>query len=308
MSQKTAFITGCSPGGIGDALARELHGRGFLVFATARSTAKLEGLRAMGMETMQLDVTSDESLAQAATALAAHPAVAARGLDLLVNNAGVDYVMPLADMSLRAMRQALDANLYGALAGTRVLLDQLVRAGGTVVMLGSITPFLGGTPFQVTYVATKAAIAAASDTMRVELRPLGVRVVLLVPGSIQTNLFKDHMGGGEGEGGGIKVPENSWYAPIRDVIEKRGFLNGVRWTPVDVFAKNVVDKLLKKSPPIRIWSGSLSSIVWWIKGFIWTGSMVSALSSPSFFSRLSCCCALADAWNLATRIGYTSAP
>jgi 1-acylglycerone phosphate reductase len=286
MAQNTVLITGCSPGGIGDALARELHRSGWLVFATARNITKLADLEALGMETMQLDVASDDSIHAMASKLAAHPRIAERGLDMLINNAGIDHIMPFADFTLADIRRSLDTNLYGSLAVTNVLLRHVVRARGVVVLMGSITPHLPGTPFQTLYIATKAAIEAASHVMRVEMAPLGVRVVLLVPGSIKTRLMEDHVGGhtqaghgGAGGSDGIAVPEGSWYTPIKEVIERRGFLDGITFTPVDVFARDVVGKLLRTQTPAQIWSGNLSSVVWWIKGLLWTGSMVCLTST-----------------------------
>jgi 1-acylglycerone phosphate reductase len=277
MAQKTALITGCSPGGIGDALARELHGRGFLVFATARETAKLAELQAMGMEILQLDVTSDLSFDALASRLAAHPRIAEHGLDLLINNAGIDHVMPFADLTLKDIRISLDTNLYGSLAGTSVLLRHLVKAKGMVIMMGSITPFLGGLPFQAMYIATKTAVIAVSNSLRVEFAPLGVKVVCLVPGCIQSKLFEDHIGTDGSDG--IRVPDNSWYAPLKETIEQRTFLKSVRWTPLHVFAASVVDGLLKDQPPKQLWTGSLATLVWWLRGLIWPTNMVSLVWS-----------------------------
>jgi 1-acylglycerone phosphate reductase len=276
MVQKTVLITGCSPGGIGDGLARELQGRGWLVFATARNTAKLADLRALGMEALELDVTSDASIEKMVAELAAHPPIAGHGLDLVINCAGIDMLMPFADFTLPGLRRSIDTNLYGTLAVTNVLLPHVVRAHGTVVLVGSITPHMPGMPFQSLYVATKAGIEAASHTLRVELAPLGVKVMLLVPGCIKTHIFEDHVGG-KGDGkvqDGIAMPEGSWYAPIRNIVEGRVFTKGVTWAPVAPFAKKVADQLAKAKPPLQLWLGPLSGIVWWIKGWLWVGSLV----------------------------------
>jgi 1-acylglycerone phosphate reductase len=85
MGQKTVLITGCSEGGIGDALAKSFHKKGFRVFASARNTAKVLHLKDMGLDIIQLDVTDEESIKQAASIV---KAATGGYLDFLVNNSG----------------------------------------------------------------------------------------------------------------------------------------------------------------------------------------------------------------------------
>lgn len=85
MTSKSVLITGCSQGGIGDALAREFHAKGLRVFATVRNLAKIQHLKELGLEILQLDVTDDHSITQAVESVKAQTGGT---LDILVNNSG----------------------------------------------------------------------------------------------------------------------------------------------------------------------------------------------------------------------------
>ena len=85
MDQKTVLITGCSEGGIGDALAKAFHKKGLRVFATARNLAKIEHLKALGLDVLALDVVDDESIKNAVESV---KAATGGTLDILVNNSG----------------------------------------------------------------------------------------------------------------------------------------------------------------------------------------------------------------------------
>ena len=96
MGQKTVLITGCSEGGIGDALAQNFHKRGFRVFASARNTEKVEHLKKMGLDIVQLDVTDEESIKKAVSTV---KAATGGYLDFLVNNSCLLYTSDAADES-----------------------------------------------------------------------------------------------------------------------------------------------------------------------------------------------------------------
>jgi 1-acylglycerone phosphate reductase len=154
---KLALITGCSKGGIGDALAQEFHSKGVRVFATARNLEKIEHLKKLGLDVLQLDVTSTESIRQAVAAVERET----NGkLDFLVNNAGMGrhpgpscmlhipvltrvfdptgYTMPLLDADLDVARQVFDLNVFSVLAVTQAFAPSLIAAKGKVLNIGSI--------------------------------------------------------------------------------------------------------------------------------------------------------------------------
>ena len=113
VSEKTILITGCSQGGLGDALARALRQRGHRVIATARNPAKMSHFQALGIEILNLDVLSEESIAQCVKTVAAQHNGA---VDILINNSGAGYSIPLTDASLAEARRLFDLNVWSGLA------------------------------------------------------------------------------------------------------------------------------------------------------------------------------------------------
>ncbi|KJR82157.1 short-chain dehydrogenase/reductase [Sporothrix schenckii 1099-18] len=267
VAQKSVLITGCSLGGIGDALAREFHKRGLQVFATARNTAKMTELEALGITTLEMDVTSPESI----KAAVAHVATASGGrLDILVNNAGLNHVMPFADCDLADVKRVLDTNIFGVFAVTHALLPQLRAAGGVVANISSINTVLHP-PYQTAYNASKAAINTLGDTLRVELAPLGVRVVTIITGSVASHLF-------DNADERCHLPEGSVYAPLKERIEKKDFLDGIHWTPANDYARQVASDLLRTSPQPVLWRATFATMAWILNTFGWTGMLDSPMS------------------------------
>lgn len=264
MASKTILITGCSKGGIGDGLAREFKSRGLRVFAAGRDPAKMAHLHDLGITVTVLDVTDSESVALAAETV--RQATDGRGLDILINNAGVNHIMPFADCAVDDFRRVIDANVIGVFAVTQAFLPQLIDAKGTVANIGSVNEvFLP--PFQAAYNASKAAIAAFSDTIRTELLPFGVKVVHIKTGAVASNLFRS-------ERPGDKMPSGSMYSPCKDKIEDRAFLEGTKFATPEEYAKEVANDLLGKPGPV-LWRGPTAGIGRLLSYFAWPGIMVS---------------------------------
>jgi NAD(P)-dependent dehydrogenase (short-subunit alcohol dehydrogenase family) len=182
--RKAVLVTGASSG-IGRATALHLVGRGFEVFAGVRRESDAEELRDPGSDRLTpliLDVTDDWTVAGAAAAIA--DATGGR-LFGLVNNAGVSLKAPLELTPTDSIRGVMGVNVVGLLDVTRELLP-LLRAGrGRIVNVSSGHGLLA-TPDTSVYAASKAAVEAASDALRVELRPFGVRVTCLAVGKVET--------------------------------------------------------------------------------------------------------------------------
>ncbi|KAI0430230.1 hypothetical protein F5Y09DRAFT_237298 [Xylaria sp. FL1042] len=308
MSQKTVLITGCSDGGIGAALAAEFQLRGLRVFATARDPAKMAGLAALGIETLALDVASDASIEQAVAIVQEKLSNSnnntndngkdkdrsntsqgpRKRLDFLINNAGVNHVMPFTDTKPSDLKRVFDTNVIGSLAVTQAFVPLLMHQRGgqedgggasppetkrdgkgkaIVVMLGSVNEVFSP-PYQVAYNASKAAVHAAARTLRVELAPLGIQCVTLMTGSVRTKLF---------ENAPTKVPEGSFYQPLASRIEGREFLKNAQWVDADDFARQVADDLLKPKPKLDIWRGGLARIASWLAWLGWEGMLDSAM-------------------------------
>lgn len=263
-NRKVVLITGCSAGGIGSALALEFHAQGHHVFATARSSAKMAHLRDAGIAALEMDVTSDASIA---TAVQAVTRDAGGKLDVLVNNAGVNHIMPFADASMASIRAVLDTNVAGVLAVTQAFLPLLVSARGVVANIGSVNQVFNP-PFQVAYNASKAALAAISDTLRVELAPVGVRVVHIVTGAVSSHLMENKGAPADA------VPEESMYSAIRQHIEKRAFLDKVKCATAEEYAKQVVHDLTKKKQPPVLYRAPTALVARILSIFMWHGMLV----------------------------------
>ena len=260
---KTVLITGCSKGGVGDALAREFHRRGHAVFACARSGAKMAELAALGIRTLELDVGSPAAIAAALEAVRG----ATPRLDVLINNAGVNYVMPFADSAVDEVRNVLETNVVSVFAVTQAFLPLLIEAKGVIANIGSVNQALNP-PYQSAYTASKAALAAVGNTLRVELAPFGVRVVTVVTGSVRSRLF-------DNADSRSRLPQGSLYAPLKERIDKRDFLDGITWTSAEEYAKQIATDLLKPKPKPVLWRATFSTMAWFVNTFLWQGALAS---------------------------------
>jgi NAD(P)-dependent dehydrogenase (short-subunit alcohol dehydrogenase family) len=232
ISPQSILITGCSSG-IGRALALEFKKRGHTVFATARQAQALASLTAMGLIAVELDVTSQESIDKAREQIRSQT----NQLDMLVNNAGYGQFGAVLDTDSNALRRQFETNVVAPVALSRAFLP-LLRASSSacIANVGSISG-IATTPFAGVYCASKAALHALSDAMRMELGPLGVRVVTVQPGGI-TSKFGDNA---EHQ---IQFPVGSPYAAIARFIQGRAKISQVGATPAEVFANTVVTHLL----------------------------------------------------------------
>jgi NAD(P)-dependent dehydrogenase (short-subunit alcohol dehydrogenase family) len=181
---ETVVVTGASSG-IGEATARLLAQRGLRVLAGVRNDEDAE--RAGGLhelvEPVRLDVTDEGSIAAAAQGLGDAP------LAGLVNNAGISVSGPLEFVPLDEWRRQLEVNVLGQVAVTQAFLPALRRARGRIVNISSV----GGrvaVPMLSPYNASKFAIEGLSDSLRRELRPLGVDVAVVEPGAIATEIWR----------------------------------------------------------------------------------------------------------------------
>jgi len=221
---RAVLITGCSAGGIGSSLATAFQRHGYHVFATARSVSKMSHLASLpNMTLLTLEVTSSTSI-QAAVA-----AVEDSGhrLEVLVNNAGIAPVMPLLDQDMAGAREVFETNVWGGLALVQAFKEVLVSGGGCVVNVGSMNA-LAVPAWMGVYNASKAAQHVLMETLRIELEPLGVRVLTVVTGAIDTVVMTK-------QAGTFRLPEDSMYTAIEGKLRERAEGHEVvpRTTPDD---------------------------------------------------------------------------
>ncbi|MFE9725315.1 SDR family oxidoreductase [Streptomyces sp. NPDC005794] len=181
-AQKLIVVTGASTG-MGASTARELARRGFHVLAGVRRDHDADAIRSAGIEPVILDITEPERVEAIAARVAADP----RALHALVNNAGIQVNGPVEALPMAEWRRVFDVNLFGHIAVTQALLPALLRGKGRVINISSI----GGKYAMATYGAyagAKFALEAVSDSLRREVAPLGVQVVVVEPGGVRTEI------------------------------------------------------------------------------------------------------------------------
>jgi 1-acylglycerone phosphate reductase len=185
-SKRTVLITGCSDGSLGSALAFAFHKAGWRVIVSARNIAKLKNSVAAGLEAVQLDVTSEESIANAVSAVSE---LTSGSLDALVNNAGAGFCLPLLDIDISKMHDLFELNVFPLVSVTRAFFPLLIQPSHGSMLInhtsgaGMITT---GMPFQGAYAASKAAAASLTENLRLELQPFGIKVINIVTGSVKS--------------------------------------------------------------------------------------------------------------------------
>jgi NAD(P)-dependent dehydrogenase (short-subunit alcohol dehydrogenase family) len=181
MDQPVAIVTGGSSG-IGESVCRALQGAGFTVYAAARRMDQMASLAAAGMKIVKVDVTDDGSL----VALVDQVVAETGRIDVLVNNAGYGSYGALEDVPMDEARRQFDVNVFGLARLTQLVLPHMrSRRSGRIVNISS----MGGKiyePMGSWYHSTKFAVEGLSDSLRMELRPFGIQVVLIEPGAIKT--------------------------------------------------------------------------------------------------------------------------
>ncbi len=270
---RTVLITGCSDGGLGAALALAFHKhRGYRVFATARNTERMGHLKSVGIETLQLDVTSEESITACVEKVSS---LTGGTLDMLVNNAGGGYNMPTIDVSIPEVRRQFDLNVFGPLRLIQAffpLLRLSMTATKLIVNNTSCAPELA-LPFMGSYTASKSALSTFSETLRMELQPFDIKVVDLRTGGVQSKFFenvKSHTLGTP------EIPSSSPYTAGKDVVEKfmRDGPPPEESVDADVWAKKIVSDLSKKGgkgAPNQIWRGKGASSAWFARTMVPVG-------------------------------------
>src|SRR5690349_17497656 len=181
-------ITGASTG-IGAACALACAKQGMTVFAGVRTLQAGDALKAnagAGVIPIQLDVTDGASIATVAEAVGHH--VGESGLYGLVNNAGIAIGSPLELIPLDQLRRQLEVNVIGQIAVTQALLPLLRQARGRIVNMGSIAG-RSTIPMMGPYSASKHALEALTDALRLELYPWGIEVSIIEPGAIATPIW-----------------------------------------------------------------------------------------------------------------------
>ncbi|KAL6863654.1 hypothetical protein J3F83DRAFT_745174 [Trichoderma novae-zelandiae] len=254
--RKSVLITGCTPGGIGHALALEFHRRGCHVIATARNVDVLKDLAAMGMSAVQLDVTNQDSI----NACRDEVAIITGGkLDILVNNAGRTHTIPALDIEIDDVRQTYETNVFGPMFTVKAFAELLIAARGLVVNVSSVSS-VSAYIFGSVYASTKGAINSYSRVLRLELKPFSVRVMVAMAGTVRSQIASHpHR----------SLPSTSLYMPVNDYFQRRlVFSQNNATVPTEVFARKLVAAALRGE-------GYLGGLIGGTPDWFWAGGFAT---------------------------------
>jgi NAD(P)-dependent dehydrogenase (short-subunit alcohol dehydrogenase family) len=246
-------ITGASTG-IGEACALRLDRTGFYVFAGVRKPGDGERLKSQASERLVpliIDVTDAASIERAAQTVAnAAGEAGLAGLAGLVNNAGVSVPGPLEFLPIDELRRQLEVNVVGQIAVTQAFLPLIRKRRGRIVNMGSIggrmaTAFIGA------YNASKFAMEALTDALRQELRPWGIHVSIVEPGSIATPIWEKAQATGDELEKTLPAQAMTLYGPTFTAMRAAARKFEAAGIPPDEVAKFVEHALTARTPKTR---------------------------------------------------------
>ncbi|CZR68354.1 related to short-chain dehydrogenase/reductase [Phialocephala subalpina] len=267
---KTVLITGCTPGGIGSALMNEFWssygpnaGR-YNVFCTLRDMncyyPATHPIQLKNLNWVPLDVTDQDSIDECLRLFKEKSG--GDELDILINNAGKGYSMPLLDSDLNQARKIFDVNYFGALAVTQAFAPLIIKAKGRIVNISSVAQF-APVPWIGVYNSSKAALGMFSDTLRLEMAPFGVKVINVVTGGVESKMNDNNIKG--------VIAEGSFYAPSKDIIERMiaGETSLKHQSDQEAYAKKVVKHITSSNPSAQFFAGKQSTSLWLLDTFTW---------------------------------------
>ncbi|KAL3692103.1 hypothetical protein R1sor_005754 [Riccia sorocarpa] len=252
--ESVVLITGCSDGGIGSALAKEFAAAGCQVVATARSLSSMAELSVYpNVQPKELDVTDFDMVKAVVQSVEQENG----RIDILVNNAGMPCVAPVAELPLPTLEKSFKTNVFGPVALIQAVFPGMAARGkGKIVTIGSINSYSYG-PWAGGYVSSKAAIEALTDALRMELKPFGLQVMLVLPGAITSNFGKNS----QTMTTSSVIEGLQWYRSWKAVLYKRGgFSQGSHSTSSQELAQKTVEKALSRKLPPHFAYGRFSSI------------------------------------------------
>lgn len=179
--KKVILITGASSG-MGKVFARDLAKEGHIVYGAARRTDLLNDLNQFGVKTISLDVTNDESMQNCVGEI-----LKTEGkIDVLVNNAGYGSYGTIEDVSMEEAKRQFEVNVFGLARMTQLVLPSMRKQkSGQIINIASIGGKIA-TPFGAWYHASKFAVEGMSDSLRIEVAPFGIDVVVIEPGGVKS--------------------------------------------------------------------------------------------------------------------------
>ncbi|KAF2185181.1 NAD(P)-binding protein [Zopfia rhizophila CBS 207.26] len=258
--KKYVLITGCTPGGIGHYLSLEFAEKGFNVLSTVRDPSNLTPPHP-SIQYVPLELTNPASI----TALYEQVCQITNGkLDILYNNAGRNYTVPSLDMDFDEVQLTFEVNTFAVMRICQIFAPLMIQSKGTIVQTGSLAgvmPYVLGGPYN----ASKAALHSYSNTLRVELAPLGVKVITVITGGVKSNIARTNR----------QLPPDSYFIPIMSEYQHRLTYSQHVSIPTEKYARSVVKQILRGDgwfSKLRwIWEGKRSFVVWFAQRFLFAG-------------------------------------
>jgi NAD(P)-dependent dehydrogenase (short-subunit alcohol dehydrogenase family) len=272
---KSVLVTGCSSG-IGLATARLLRDRGWAVLPTARKPEDMDRLRSEGFNPVQLDVTDSAAIHQTANDVLR---LFGGRLGALVNNAGYGQPGAMEDMTRDAMREQFEVNVFGLQELTNQLVPAFRRQGyGRIVNVSSVLGRIS-IPFMGIYSASKYAVEAMSDAMRVELWNSGIAVSLVEPGPIETafrKTSKDRALGQQEHFG--RSHFEKYYREQVSKAETKEKLTHVFMLPPEAVARKILHALESPRPRRRYPVTAVAYVIEFLRHFVPDGLIDRVMS------------------------------
>ncbi len=252
-------VTGASTG-IGAATARELARRGFHVLAGVRRDADADAIRSANVEPSRLDITNDADIAMLVKRIADDPG--RRPLRALVNNAAIQVNAPVEALPLSEWRRLFEVNLFGHVAMTQALLPMLIESRGTVVNVSSVggkVAMAGYGP----YAGTKFALEAVSDSLRREVADFGVKVVVIEPGAVTTEMTGRLVIASDRINSGMTAEQHRRYDALMQAViaQARTHTRAGAGMPAEQAARVIADAVISERPRTRYTIGRDAAIV-----------------------------------------------
>ena len=255
--QEIAIVTGASTG-IGAATARELARRGFHVLAGVRRDRDAEAIRTAGIEPVILDITNPEHIQALVTRVRGD--AQSRAVRALVNNAAIQANVPIEAFSVDRWRAMFEVNLFGQVAVTQALLPDLIANRGRVVNISSV----GGKVAMAAYgpyAATKFALEAVSDSLRRELSPHGVHVIVVEPGAVRTEMLGRAIATAEEVVSAMTPEQRQRYGKLVHAVNEQAIKSTKSGLPATAAATVIAKAITARKPRIRYTVGRETALL-----------------------------------------------
>lgn len=276
---RSVLVTGSSTG-IGRETSLRLARAGWKVFAGVRQRAAGEALAAearnqkVTVEPVILDVTNPAQIAAVAGTL--QRTLGTSGLAALVNNAGIVVAGPVEAIALDQWRQQCEVNLFGQIAVTQAFLPLLRQAHGRIVLVSSLAGRVSQ-PFIAPYCASKYALEAVGDALRIELRPQNIGVTLIEPGAIKTPIWGKSRDLAESLQATHTNATRSLYGEAMERVRHATGVAEAKGLAPDVVASAIERALTAKRAPARVVVGTDARLATLAKRFLPTAWVDKAI-------------------------------